>query len=442
MSVIKDTKLCQPFNNGYGPLNVMWNGKKIAGWSNKSKGCNNTSITLTGTYKDKLDYTLLGKTKVEGSPFIGTWRQSVKNPRPCLERTNDILKRGNGVLTFEEDHILVQTDESGKAAIRVFLSEPLQPRHKYLVCLFYSKAYTGDVTYFQVEANTKHGIMMYLSGYSCLSLVLKAQQYDDVEYFVVRMYGTAGLNEGIKITRIMLVDLTDLWGDSNLASDINYYNSVYSNMANLMWYTQDVDPTPDSTTETEVPNIESPYLPATVSPDSPGKLTTEEVWVETSDGVSTNKITRDDLHVWDELYSSGKINSYGAVKTFGEINWSNDTNNANIFYWNGASDIYKTENVFMDSYKRVETYGELHGSDYAYWVNDSNKRVYVKDKDISDVVDFKDIRANCKIFYHKSWPDATETKVELPVTYPYTTIVKTNTDCTVTYKKWDDSETD
>ena len=96
----------------------------------------------------------------------------------------------------------------------------------------------------------------------------------------------------------------------------------------------------------------------------------------------------------------------------------------------------------MDSYKRVETYSELHGSDYAYWVNDSNKRVYVKDKDISDVVDFKDIRANCKIFYHKSWSDTTETNVELPVTYPYTTLVKTNTDSTVTYKKWDDSETD
>lgn len=440
MSVIKDTKLCQPFNNDYGPLNVMWNGKKIAGWSNKSKGCNNTSITLTGTYKDKLDYIIHGKTKIEGGATTGTWRQLVQNPRPCTERTTGISRRGSGVLTFEDDGIRLKNDDSGKGAMRVLLPYALQEGHKYFIGLFLKGAGLEVTTYISAAFNTT-GTMVF--NYNKLAYVLYAGEYEDgVNTVTFTINGSNPNKESIYVNRIMVVDLTTLWSNDNLADSASYYNSDFSNMSTLIYYLEEVDPTPEATTETIIPNVESPFFSGNPTPINPCDVIPDEVWIETSDGVSTDRIARDDLHVWDELHSSGKISSYGAVKTFGEINWSDDTDDANIFYWNGASDIYKTENVFMDSYKRVETYDELHGSDYAYWVNDSNKRVYVKDKDISAVVDLKDIRGNCKIFYHKSWSDATETKVELPVTYPYTTLVKTNTDCTVTYKKWDDSETD
>lgn len=440
MSVIKDTKLCQPFNNGYGPLNVMWNGKKIAGWSNKSKGCNNTSITLTGTYKDKLDYTLLGKTKIKGGAATGTWVQLVKNPKPRTDRTEGIEGK-KGTVTFKNYGVEMWVDDT-MCRIRVRLSRFIQNNHRYLIFL---SAYGvwGEGAYFIAGANSATAKFTFLEEHLFyFAVVYDAGIYNsNYDYIDLDLICSSPHADYITVEDLMMVDLTELWGSDKVEKP-SYYNDSYDNMKACVERVIAVNPTPDATTESEVPNVEIPYFSTVISPESPTSLTTEEVWIETSDGVSTDKITRVDLHVWDELYSSGKINSYGAVKTFGEINWSNDTNNANIFYWNGASDIYKTENVFMDSYKRVETYGELHGSDYAYWVNDSNKRVYVKDKDISDVVDFKDIRANCKIFYHKSWPDATETKVELPVTYPYTTIVKTNTDCTVTYKKWDDSETD
>lgn len=441
MSVIKDTKLCQPFNNDYGPLNVMWNGKKIAGWSNKSKGCNNTSITLTGTYKDKLDYILHGKTKIKGGATTGKWIQLVKNPKPRTDRT-EWIEGKEGTVTFTNSGVEMWVGES-MCRIGVQLSRFIQNNHIYLIFFTASGAW-GDGAYFRAGANSSTKKFRPLEEhFYYFAVVYDAGIYNSrYDYIDLDLICSSPYSDYITVDDLMMVDLTELWG-SDKVEDPSYYNNSYDNMKACVERVVSVNPTPDATTESEVPNVEIPYFSTVISPESPTTLTTEEVWIETSDGVSTDRITRDDLHVWDELYSSSKkISSYGAVKTFGEINWSDDTDDTNIFYWNGSSDIYKTENVFMDSYKRVETYDELHGSDYAYWVNDYNKRVYVKDKDISAVVDFKDIRGNCKIFYHKSWSDATETKVELPVTYPYTTLVKTNTDCTVTYKKWDDSETD
>lgn len=433
MSVIYNTNKCQPFFNGYRPLNVMRNGRKIAGWTNKSKGGNNNSITLTGTYNDKLDYSLHGKTKIETSACIGTWRQLVQNPRPCTERTTGISRRGSGVLTFEDNGIILKNDDSGKGAFRVLLPYALQQGHRYFIGLFYERAVVEGSTYFSVAFNTS-AVMQY--NYNRLGYVLYAREYEDgVNTITFTLNGSNPNNESIYVNRIMVVDLTTLWGNDNLADSASYYNSDFRNMSTLIYYLEEVDPTPEATTETIIPNVESPFFSGDPTPINPCNVIPDEVWIETTD-----RITRNDLYSWDTLYSGGYIISYGKTARIEDLNWS--YYNSNIFYWNGTNELYRPEEVYMNYYKKVDNFADLANEDYAYWVNTSNNRVYIKDIEYSNATDFKNARAEGLIYYYSATSTRRDTEVNKPNTSPYTTIVNSNSNYTVTYKKWDDSQPD
>lgn len=433
MSVIYNQNFCQPFYNGYRPLNVMRNGRKIAGWSNKSKGGENNSITLTGTYDDKLDFSIHGKTKLDIPPCIGTWNQSVINPLPCSDRTNDITRRlGKGVLTFLEDELKVENDDTCEAYFSVNLGSEVVRGHTYLIGIYYRMAVFEGTTHFTAGFNSVDTMHPNYGGR--LGLVYRAGQYDEGEtriFFTLK--GSLPSGELIYIKRFICVDLTALWGDENVQLP-NYYNYDYNNMYYLFAHLEEVDPTSTATTDTIVPDVESPYFSGNPTPNNPCNVVPDEVFIET-----TSRITRNDLYSWDTLYSGGYIVSYGKVVQIGDLTWT--YNNNNIFLWNGTNEIYRPEEVYMNSYKKVDTFNDLANESYAYFVN-SNKMVFIKDKDYTDATNFKNDRADALIYYYSSTSSRREVEVEKPNTTPYTTTVTSNTSYTVTYKKWDNSAND
>ena len=448
MSIIYNTHKCQPFYNNYGPLNVMRNGKKIAGWSKKSIALGGNSYppshVLTGTYNDKLEFILKGGTTEKAQEQIGTWKQIVQNPKPCTSRQNGISTR-TGQVSYGNDYIEMETGNSNKCAIDLHLPYPIQTRHTFLCALFPSIEVTQATSYMEFSMNTSSSklvdMTVDINGYNewVKGIVWRVSEYDDnYDYITLTLYGSY-YGEYIHFNRVAVIDLTLLLGDDNLQIS-SFYNNNIDELTTLASNVFNIDPTPEATTETVIPGIVIPYLSSPITPDTPGEIEAEEVMIksESTGGVEESVVYN--LHTWEELRQDGTISSYGQIKEIGDINWSDEGNNK--FGWNAYNDIIRTESVFMDYYPRVSSLVELASVDYGFFINIDTRKVYIKDKDCLDPQSFKANRQNGKIYYYSGIVTRRSVDINTIHTFPYTTTVTTSSDATVSYKKWDESQPD
>lgn len=457
MSVIYNQNFCQPFYNGYRPLNVMRNGRKIAGWSKKSKAGDSEGLFLTGTYDDYIEYQLHGRTVVEGAPHIGEFKQHCSNSWPSSARINDISRRGYGTLVFKQEFqgLQVICDENNMCRWRMFNLLPIENKHKYLIAIFTSLALSTNAT---LKATFNTGTENLVNcpdatmRYNCYAKVWDSgtvnTDYDNVTY---TYNGPSG--DYLYINRFMIVDLTRLWGADNVQA-ITYYNNNPAILQQAVRDVLEVDPylieypsesaPSEAYTSYDVNDISIPYL-RSISPQTPATIKPDDyIWLQTDDNVSEyNYFIRDDLHVWDTLIYSdfgNRILSYGAKKTIGELNWS--TNGDSIFITNGSDYLYRTEYVYLDYYPQALDQASLDTMDYGYFVG-SNKVLYIKDHDFTDASTFKSSRADGSILYYSATSVSKEaSNITKLVTYPYSTHVLGNSSFTISYKKWDNSAND
>lgn len=457
MSIIYNQNFCQPFYNGYKPLNVMRNGRKIAGWSKKSKAGNNESLFLTGTYDDYLEYQLHGKTVVEGAPHIGEFKQHCSNSWPSNARTNDISRRGYGSLVYRNDAqgLQVICDEDNMCRWRMLNLLPIENRHIYLIAIFTSLALSANGS-IRCVFNTGTGNLINCPNatirYNCYATVWNSESYN-TDYDNLTYEYSAPEGEYIYINRFMIVDLTRLWGADNVQA-ASYYNSNPAILQQAVKDVLEVDPylieypsveAPEQAyTSYDVNDIDIPYL-RSISPITPATIKPDDyIWLQADDNVSEyNYFIRDDLHIWDTLIFSdfgNRILSYGDKKTIGELNWS--TSGDSIFITNGSDYLYRPEYVYLDYYPQALDQASLENMDYGYFVG-SNKVLYIKDHDFNDASLFKSSRANGSILYYSSTSTTREaTNITKLVTYPYSTHVMSNSSFTISYKKWDNSAND
>lgn len=136
MSVIYNQKYCQPFYNNYGPLNVMRNGKKIAGWHKVSEGFdkNESPKILQGTYNDPLEFTMHGETYQDSTPYV-MWNNSVLNCKPWAGHVDNIIFNNCQYLPAgsASDHIQVKVTQGELSWVEFRLDRLPVQGNRYLV---------------------------------------------------------------------------------------------------------------------------------------------------------------------------------------------------------------------------------------------------------------------------------------------------------------------
>ena len=355
--------------------------------------------------------------------FSGDWKQYVKNPFPCSARQYDVNKFfQEGTLTFNDNYITLDTGNDGQIIVQFTLSDYLIAGHKYLIYFDTPSYELQPGTTVSYNVNTGRGLTATISGWAT---ILNVSSYDDnTKSVTIQIDGTGTMT----IKKVNIVDLTELWKGKYTEVDVE----------DALSKVKEVDPAPFASTPlTTITPI--PYIPTNPSPMTPIEPTPKTVWIKANDNRKEA-----DLHWTDELICDGhnyRINSYMKVVNIGDLNWVKAGGN-NKFYWVGKEDILRDDKVFSNYYPLVASGSELDRVDYGIYIepNTFNKMVYIKDKDFNNPTQFKQARANGKLYYYSGVVNRKEEgAMEFRCT-PYSTNISTNTNNTITYKQWDEYE--
>lgn len=439
---------CVPFYTEWRPLNVMKDGKKIAGWkevSNIVSTDTNVNVPIEDTYNDKLQYVVHGRSVQPTEPSYVLWNQSFYNVMPTTQRTDNLIvvdgAGGSSVFWDGDDDYasgIWMYRGNGNNSVSFKYDKGLIEGHEYMVYVdtadtitfntpFYIESWHYSIPY-RVIYGTQIGIFTAKSGDpNKITTSIPPTSAD----WNIRILNQNSRLSAFCLHRVMLIDLTLMFDGKQ-----GTFNKSYPELKEMVDDVINRTSQPISTVEdTKVPVEYEAYGGGGISPDHPVALEPVQIVVYTNKSVAT----WDNLHFADEVHEDGRISRYTKTKHIYDCEWRESHIQSPVIecFRTTLSD-HLSGDFYMGMYERVESLTDLADKDYGFYINNSTHTLYVKDKDIPTNPDeFIRQRGYSSFWYRGNIGTAYKMEGQELLTSPYRTVLGTNTDITYTYKKFD-----
>lgn len=420
---------CVPFYNDYRPLNVMRNGKQLGGWRQVSEAIDNNQIELQNTYNDSLEYVVHGKSEqVAKLEHFVIMNQMVSVPNAMAETGGYYSATSYTSISQDSRGVqVIPAYSTSSTMVQVSLCEYMVGSHRYMAVL----KTPSDPQYINFRLHkTGTNAPRYLRGEYAMYEIDLTGSYDitDTNKCYLRC-DRQGYNWWIQ--EFALIDITMAYGGivSTTANRIELMSDILRKFGFPEYVL-------DGHSATEETNVDfSPNKNATNIVRGGGEITPESP--ASVDPVTVTIVTNKSIGIWDGLQFGDTCDQDGVIRRYTrtvhiyDLEWS-VYSSANHIFSAPVKDILGDE-IYMAQYTRY-----TNMSDWTKWgFYFSNGKLYVKDNMCSTVDEFIQKRGYSLIWYRGNYATRDKETPQPLLTSPYRTMVASNTDATITYKKFD-----